>query len=80
MKIDNVRGILEVVDYYKKEYSGITSSFFDKKKSIEQKRKWKEYIYSLEGDSIYKTKRNAIWEYMNGYIEYEILEEIIRSK
>lgn len=79
-KVDNVNDILGVVYNYRQEYSRITISFFNRKESLNKKRKWKEYIYSLKGDSIYKTKRNAIWEYMNGYIEYEILEEIIRSK
>lgn len=79
-KVDNVNDILGVVYNYRQEYSRITVSFFNRKESLNKKRKWKDYIYSLNGDNIKCTKRNAIWEYMNGYIEYEILEEIIESK
>lgn len=80
MRVDNVKDILRVVYNYRQEYSRITISFFNEKKGIEAKKRWKRYIYSLKGDNVYMTKRNAIWNYLNGDIEYEILEEIIRSR
>lgn len=80
MEVKNINEILEVVNYYKKSYNNITTSFFNKKKEIEEKRKWKEFIYSLKGDNIYKTKRNAIWLYMNDDITYDELKKIIKGK
>lgn len=80
MEVKNINEVLEVVNYYKKSYNNITTSFFNKKKEIEEKRKWKEFIYSLKGDNIYKTKRNAIWLYMNDDITYDELKKIIKGK
>lgn len=80
MEVKNINEVLEVVNYYKKKYNNITTSFFNKKEIIEKKRKWKEFIYSLKGDNIYKTKRNAIWLYMNDDITYDELKKIIKGK
>lgn len=80
MKVDNVKDILGVAYKYRQEYGRITISFFNEKKGIEQRKRWRKYIYSLKGDNVKFTKRNAIWDYLNGYIEYEVLEEIIRSR
>lgn len=83
MSLLDVKSLEEFKDnayMYRQEYKGFLCSFFRVKERVDYKKKCKETIYSIECKKHLKYKREKIWLYLNGDIEYEELFEILNRK
>ena len=80
MKFKDLEHFLSMASEIKRKYNAINSSFFNEKKAVEERKRYRDTIYSIPCKSKDKWKINKVWEYLNKDIDYELLEEIIRRK
>ena len=68
---------IKIVSVIKKEYLGFRRSFFKPLKSLENTKKYKEIVYSINEKR--EWIKDLIWEYMNDDIEYDELIFILKN-
>ena len=73
----SVADFIENINEIKKEYLGFRRSFFKPLKSLENTKKYKEIVYSINERR--EWIKDLIWEYMNDDIEYEELIFILKN-
>ena len=78
MKIESFEEFLNNAEKLRQEYLDYSCSFFEKKRLLRHQRKLKDTIYSIKCSTNLEYKKNIIWEYLNGDLEYEVMAEILR--
>lgn len=78
--IESFDDFLKNADEYEKEYKGDLCSFFDEHERNKRIRKWKNIVYGIKAKKRFNYKKNCIWEYLNGEVEFEELQDVLRRK
>ena len=78
--IKNIKAFTKNMEEYKRQYDGVTASYFNRKPLLEHKRKWKNAVYSIKCRKCEEYKLNIIWLYLNGDVCYGEAKRILERK